>query len=359
MNSSFTAHRVCFVAAPLTARTGVYRSARELVSEARRVGLDWSLVLGISRHAKGKPPLDDPPWITEIATEPRGLGGIKELRSTLLSMPMVSSSEVVVSLIPQTDMALSLTNLRWVAYLRGLPWPDKGEASEVRRRLWRGLERQALKQASGIWATTPMLRDHANLSREVPIVPAGLAPVIRSWDGTGARDRVVWAARYDTDKNPLLFLDAMRGSNLRGVMYGSGPLEAELRRLAPPNVEVAGWVDSSRIWEGALAYAGTSFREAFGRSAVEAAMSGIPVVLANSFGAAPLIVREDAFRKRFVLPPDDPSAWAEAFSDLAGDTVLRERFSDHVAENGAKLTVAESVAAISAALDDRGWRSTV
>ena len=351
MNPSSTAQRVCFVAAPLTARSGVYRSARELVSEARRVGLDWSLLLGVSKKAKGEPPADDPAWISEIATEPGGLGGIKELRSTLLSMPMVSSSDVVVSLIPQTDMALSLTNLRWVAYLRGLPWPDKGESSEVRRRLWRGLERQALKQASGIWATTPMLRDHVNLRRSVPIVPAGLAPLSRSWAGSGPRDRVVWAARYDTDKNPLLFLDAMRGSNLRGVMYGSGPLESELRRLAPPNVEVAGWVDPSRIWEGALAYAGTSFREAFGRSAVEAAMSGIPVVLANSFGAAPLIVRDDSFRQQFVLPPDDPSAWAKAFAKLAEDEVLRERYSDHVAENGAKLAVAESVTAIRAALD--------
>lgn len=342
--------RVCLVAAPLTARSGVYRSARELVNEARSQGLDWSLVLGVSAKAKGQRPSDDPSWIQEFVAEPSGIGGIAALKQRLLSVESVASSDVVISLIPQTDMALSLTSLNWIAYVRGLPWPEGDESSKTRGSVWQMLERLALRRARDVWSTTPLLRAQLALRREVSLVPAGLEPMPRLWDGAGDRKRVVWAARFDTDKNPWLFLDAMRGTALQGVMYGSGPLEEQIRAAAPHNVEVVGWVDPSALWSNALAYVGTSHREAFGRSAVEASMAGIPVVLADTFGSAALLVRDAELAARFVLPTAEVQPWSDALNDLATDEDLRRDLSNHIAMNARELTVSGSVGAIRARL---------
>jgi glycosyltransferase involved in cell wall biosynthesis len=353
IRSSGLSDKVCFVAAPLTARTGVYKSSRELVTEARAQGLDWSLVLGVSARASGQAPADDPAWIQETTVEPSGLGGVARLASELRASLVVANSDVVVSLLPQTDMALGRTDLDWVAYLRGLPWPAAGESSLARRTVWKFLERRALRRATDVWATTELLRSQAQIGRDIRIVPAGLQAVARQWDGSGARDKVVWAARYDTDKNPELFLETMRGLPLRGVMYGSGPLEAELRAAAPDNVEVAGWTTADALWDGALAYVGTSHREAFGRSAVEASMAGIPVVLADTFGSASLLVTDPALRNELVLPTSDSAPWSNALMRLKNDASFRTTVSDHVADNGAALTVGHSVRAAEAALRDR------
>lgn len=342
--------RVTFVAAPLVARSGVYRSARELVSEGRRQGRDWHLFLGVSGRAAGVRPAGDPSWITEVELEPAGIGGVRRLARRLQAN--MAESDVVVSLIPQTDMALSLTDLPWVAYTRGLPWPGRGEAGPMRTLLWRGIERTALRRARAVWATTPVLRDQLALHREVRVVPAGIRAMPRQWDGSGNRDTVVWAARFDEDKNPALLLAAMSGSAANAVMYGSGPLEARLRQDAPRTVRVAGWTEPDRLWDGALAYVGTSYREAFGRSAVEAAMSGIPIVVAESFGSAPLLYTDPALRERFVLPVGDASAWSAAIESLRTDETLRRRVSDHLVANAATLTVDSSARSVAAALED-------
>ena len=342
--------RVCLVAAPLTARSGVYRSSRELVEEARAAGLDWSLVLGVSGSAAGTAPTDDPPYIREATMEPAGVAGVARLARTLLAEPLVAGSDIVVSLIPQSDMALALTGLRWVAYLRGMPWPEKGESGLARRLVWRTLERAALARAGDVWATTEMLRAGVSLRRSPRLVPPGIRLVERQWDGRGTRSSAVWAARFDRDKNPQLFLDVLRRLPLPGTMFGSGPMVEEIAAAAPGNVTIAGWTDPKDLWRDALVYLGTSHREAFGRSAVEAAMAGIPVVLSDSFGAASLLIRDPELRKRFVLPVGDISGWTHAVETIAGDESLRIRFSEHLVESGRQLTVAHSVAAVRAAL---------
>jgi hypothetical protein len=82
--------KVCFVAAPLTARSGVYRSAREIVEEGRAQGLDWSLFLGVSERANGKRPAQDPPWVIETKFEPNGLRGVRDLRERPCNQPYSS-----------------------------------------------------------------------------------------------------------------------------------------------------------------------------------------------------------------------------------------------------------------------------
>lgn len=335
--------RVCFVATPLTARSGVYRSAREIVTGARNAGLEWSLILGVSAKARGSALPDDPDWIDEQVAEPAGLSGIRRAAARLETHRLVRSADLVVSLLPQSDMALATTPLTWAAFVRGLPWPAPGESSAPRRLIWKTLEQIALGRAAGVWATTPVLRASLPNENAVTLVPAGIKPIPRQWDGRGKRETVVWAARFNQDKNPETFIRAMTGAQASGVLYGSGPMERSLRASAPPNVTVKGWVDPAELWTDAMAYAGTSHREAFGRSAVEAAMAGIPVILADSFGAAPLLITDPELSRRFVLPSGDPSAWRNAINSLVLDRGLCRALSNHVHENARDLTIEASI----------------
>lgn len=343
--------KICFVAAPLTARSGVYRSSREIVAEGRRQGHDWSLLLGVAASASGSAPASDAdePWVSEIEVDPAGLKGPLALRSLFAAHPLVGGADLVVSLIPQSDMAMAQTSKPWVAYIRGLPWPAAGESGTAKTLVWKTLERTALRRAAAVWVTTDVLAADVGLGSRAQLVPAGIQPLPRVWNGRGERRTAVWAARYDQDKNPELFLTALAGTDLQGVMYGSGRLRDQLVADAPANVSVDGWTTPDALWEGALAYVGTSHREAFGRSAVEAAMSGIPLVLADTFGAAPLLVTDPDLRARFVLPTSDAAAWTRALVDLAADEALRMRLSDHVYGNAQRLTMAASVGAIAAA----------
>jgi glycosyltransferase involved in cell wall biosynthesis len=344
--------KVCFVAAPLTARSGVYRSAREIVEEGRAQGLDWSLFLGVSERANGKRPAQDPPWVIETKFEPNGLRGVRDLRTTLLREPVYTESDLVISLIPQADMAMGLTARSWIAYLRGLPWPEAGEASRSRRLFWELLERLSLRRADETWVTTEVLGNQLGRSIRPHIVPAGIRPVDRTWDGTGRRDLAVWAARFDHDKRPELFLEALRGQSMRGVMFGSGPLKDRMSAVCPPNVAVGGWVAPHELWNGALAYVGTSTREAFGRSAVEAAMSGIPVVISDAFGCADFLYSDADLKSRFVIAGSDLDGWRSALQDLHRDEGLRTAVSDHLFDNAKMLTMEYSVSQIRSRIEN-------
>ncbi|MFT4135449.1 glycosyltransferase [Microbacterium sp.] len=254
-------------------------------------------------------------------------------------------SDLIVSLIPQTDMALARLDRRWVAFTRGLPWPAAGESPTGKRLLWRALERNALRKADAVWATTPVLRDQIDLPG-IQLVPAGVAPQPRTWTGEGDRAHVVWAARFDVDKRPGLFVDVLRSSEFHGVMYGSGPLIEQIRSRAPSNIEVRGWSDPSELWSNALAYVGTSSREAFGRSAVEAAMNGVPVLLSREFGCAELLVQDDEFARLFIMDTDDPQKWRDALALLRSDQDLRRAYSQHLVTSSAALTIEASAMAV-------------
>lgn len=349
--------KVGFIASPLTARSGVYRSGRELVAAGRDRSLDWRLLLGVSGGAPGNRPSGDPDWIVEEQAEPSGIGGVRAQSRRVRDFVEDHGLDVVVSLIPQTDMALALGRKPWVAFTRGLPWPAVGEAGRVKRVAWRTLERAALRRARDVWATTGVLRADLDLPFPVEVVPAGIAPLERSWDGSGARVNAVWAARFDDDKRPHLFAAALKESGVRGRMFGSGHLQQDVAGHAPSNVTIEGWAPPSALWENAFVYVGTSSREAYGRSAVEAAMNGIPVVLASSFGCADQLVRSDEFKRLFVLESADPALWREAVLRLHDDEELRRRYSDHLVSNARELTISASAKAVALRLQelqDRG-----
>ncbi|MGC0368421.1 glycosyltransferase family 4 protein [Microbacterium sp. SLBN-111] len=333
--------RLCFVAAPLIARSGVYNSTIELVTAARARGLDWTAVIGVSHNAGGT--ASTSAGVREFEIEPSGIGGVRDLSRHLRTLPEFSDADLIVTMVPQSDMALALTRRPWVAYLRGLPWPAAGESSRVKTTLWRAIERLALRRAREVWATTRVLA--AETGGDVDrLVPPGLVPPQQTEREPGSRARdIVWAARFSEDKNPSLFLDALTGVDARGAMYGTGPLEERVRERAPSNVDVRGWRAREEIWQSARAYVGTSSREAFGRSAVEAAMLGIPVVLSDVFGCADMLYTDPSLRQALVLDTSDVGRWREAIARLTSDDEFHARVSAHLRENASLLTIDSAV----------------
>ena len=339
--------RICFIAAPLIARSGVYNSTVELVRAARKAGLDWSAVLGVSSHAGGSPIVED--GIREFTREPSGLTGVRRLSRDLGELPEVQAADLCVSMVPQTDMALSLRSAPWVAYLRGLPWPAPTEASAAKTAAWRALELVALRRAREVWATTPTLAGDVG-SVVDRLVPPGLVPP-RTPSTTSSVQDVVWAARFSRDKNPSLFLDALRDTPVQGVMYGSGPLEEQVRAEAPANVRMGGWRSRDDVWASARVYVGTSTREAFGRSAVEAAMLGIPVVMSRAFGCAEMIYTDESLSRQLVLDPADVAEWSTAITRLTTDEAFHRAVAAHAQENARRLTVESAVDNVRAAAE--------
>jgi hypothetical protein len=84
--------------------------------------------------------------------------------------------------------------------------------------------------------------------REAVIVPPPVAVDDFAVDVPRDPEAFLWVHRLVAYKRPLEVAEAFRGlPDLRLTMVGLGPLEAELRATAPPNVEVLGWVPRDRL----------------------------------------------------------------------------------------------------------------
>lgn len=340
--------RVCFVAAPLMARSGVFMTVLELIESGRAQGFDWSAVIGLRPevfHAS----TDRFDHVRLVEIVEHGNDCIKEIDRKILRSNQVDQADVVITLISQSDIAMSRSGLRrsrlWVPFVRGLPWPAPGEANALIRVAKTLVERRALRSAPEFWATTRVLADQIRSAGDAVIVPAGVKRLERNTTGTEV-PRFIWAGRFDVDKDPLLFLHAMRETSARGVIYGRGPLESQVLEALPSNVEFGGWAPASQIWAEPGIFVGTSLREAFGRSAVEAASTGKPVVLDASYGCADLLYRSAELYGRLVLTRRDVDLWAEVVQELVTDDDLRVSASEHVRESAESLTIDKSAARV-------------
>lgn len=344
--------KVCLVSAPLTARSGVYRSTLETVAAARATGRDWTAVIGLRPEASLERDRSEgvlPEGIVEFETDVRSYSTIVDLRRRFSRIDELRSADVLISLIPQSDMALATAGgfgKPWVSFVRGLPWPEPGEKSASTRLIRQTAATLAMHRAREVWATTPILAGSLPRGLSPVLVPAGVAARERTSFGVEASGHLLWAGRFVEEKRPLFFMEVAEALGAEGIMFGTGPLRQALDDRVSSRVQVKGWVSDEFLWEGAAIYLGTSAREAFGRSVVEAALRGIPTVMTTEYGAAEFLITDPELRTNFVLPPDDLTAWTLAVETLRGDRVMRERLSDHLRANAEKLTIEKSVEAI-------------
>lgn len=335
---------VLLLAAPLSARSGVYRSTLETIEEARARGLPWRALVGVRRSA-GAGGGQAHNGVTEFCL--RGAGYRRRRREIAAHVRReldARPADLVVSLVPQSDVLLRRLApalcVPWVAFVRGQPWPGAGEAALVRRVLWRLAELRALRSADEVWATTEVLQRVVAPRVRAYLVPAGIK--VPGGERAQGGD-VVWSGRYDVDKNPDLFLEVVRGVRVRAAMFGHGPLEAGLRARAPDNVEVHGWTPAEVVRARTSILVGTSVREGFGRSAVEAAACGCPVVISDRYGAAPLLFTDPGLARLCVLPVAQPELWTQTLTALLEDPALATHIARHVQANSRSLTISGSV----------------
>lgn len=110
-------------------------------------------------------------------------------------------------------------------------------------------------------------------------------------------DLALWLGRFTDEKDPLTFAQAFTllppDGNIQGVMVGDGPLFARTKQLvkrAGAAVHLLGWKDDpSLAYSAADVFVNTSKWEGLSIALLEAASSGLPLILASSPGNRELV----------------------------------------------------------------------
>jgi len=139
----------------------------------------------------------------------------------------------------------------------------------------------------------------------------------------GPGEYFLYLGRLATEKgvDTLLAAWALREPPGKLMIVGDGPEAGTLRAGAPPGVEFRGQMSPNEV-SSVLAAARalmvpSRWYEAAPRAITEAYAAGVPV-LASDIGALPEAVQ--AGRTGYLVPVDDPGAWAQVARRLADDT---------------------------------------
>ncbi|WP_439033002.1 glycosyltransferase [Gordonia terrae] len=201
-----------------------------------------------------------------------------------------------------------------------------------------------LRCAREVWVTTDTLAEDVRPWASPRIVRPGIKSLPRSNSGRNSAGPLVWAGRLDVDKRPGLFAEICERTGRDGRIFGDGPLRDSLAAAANKHCELMGWAGRDEMWEPASLFVGTSYREAFGRSAVEASLAGVPIVVGHRYGAAAMLVTDPDIRRLCVVESSDPDAWAVVVGRLLDDPELLSLVAEHVHSNAQSLSMAGAVA---------------
>ena len=154
---------------------------------------------------------------------------------------------------------------------------------------------------------------------------------VTAWRETRVRAEknrdVFFIGRLDGDKGADLLARAAQRVGARLRLIGDGPLAARIKH-DHPDVELLGWRSrqdiAHLIGDARIVVSPTLNREPFGLVALEALMSGIPVVVAQSSPFAAEIVSHEFGR---ACDPHDEAALAAAIYALLHDDPLVHRMS--------------------------------
>lgn len=157
----------------------------------------------------------------------------------------------------------------------------------------------------------------------LPNPPPGRAVARQALSLPGNGAVVAYVARLTTIKRPDRMIDVARAlPEVTFVVAGDGPLYAEVRAAAPPNVRFLGWrADIENVYSAADVVLLTSDNEGMPVTLIEAALCGVPAV-ATSVGSTGEVVLDG--RTGWTVAPDAP-ALADAVSRLlANEDQARE-----------------------------------
>lgn len=132
----------------------------------------------------------------------------------------------------------------------------------------------------------------------------------------------VFTGRLETYKGPQLLAKAASELRLPVTFCGSGPAEADLRKIYP-EATYLGWVDAKKVIEvlgKARAFVFPSvYRETFGLSAAEALAKGIPVVASRGTAAEEFVQHDE---NGLLFEHNSPEDLAIQLSKLSDDKLV-------------------------------------
>ena len=225
---------------------------------------------------------------------------------------------------------------RQVYDLLGTRWSDFGDSAADRAMIDKiqEMDRRGLREARRIYTisrnSADRLRRHLGIEAEVLHPPPALEGRLRPGE---QGDYVFTVSRLDRMKRVELLVDALAAcrSGVRARIAGGGPERDALeRRIAErgvgERVELLGRVDDDelvRLYAGARAVYYAPYDEDYGYVAIEAFLSGKPVVTTSDSGGVLEFV--DHERNGLVAPAGKVAAVAAALDRLAADPDLAGR----------------------------------
>lgn len=150
---------------------------------------------------------------------------------------------------------------------------------------------------------------------------------------------VLWVGRLVPEKRPDIFVNVIRRLHAKGLNYhalvvGAGPCEKDIKSL--PNTTFAGWLSKDEL---STAYASSdiflfpSAVETFGNVTLEAAASGLPVVVESACSGHLVHDSENGF----TAAAGDEETFYEATLALVEDRHMREEFGANSREMALSL----------------------
>ncbi len=208
---------------------------------------------------------------------------------------------------------------------------------------FRWIERAALKAAAGAYCCNRAAADifrAKGFNGAVSVIGLGVdierfAP--RVGDRVDGPFRIGYVGRLEQRKGVQVVLEALAElpATVELDLHGSGPYEAELRRIVDQRglsdrVRFKGFChyeqlpDTYRGFDTLVVPSQTTetWVEQFGRVAVEAMASGVPVIASNS-GSLPEVLAGAGI----IVPEADVSSWARAIGSLAAHSDDARRLS--------------------------------
>lgn len=152
----------------------------------------------------------------------------------------------------------------------------------------------------------------------------------------------VWSGRFAPEKDPLLFINAIkelrsRGHDVRGVMLGTGGLHENATKLLEKEglsdvIDMPGWVDEpAEYYAVSDVFVLTSKREALGLSLVESMAMGLPCITPR-VGNIPDIATDS--ENVIFIDRRTPDSVADAMEQLLTDDSLREKLGSNAVSVG-------------------------
>jgi len=193
--------------------------------------------------------------------------------------------------------------------------------------LYHGIDPAAVRE----WAAADGVREELGIPQDAPVV--GTVANFKAHKGYPTLLRAaLWARREIPD--------------VRFLFVGQGPLESEIRQQVrqlalDETVVFAGFrEDVPRVAAEFDAFVLASKYEGLSIALIEALSLGKPAVVTDAGGLTEVVAHE---KQGLVVPPDNPSALAEAIVRILGDPSLRQRLGDAARVRAADFDIRNAV----------------